>query len=247
MAQKISFVIADDDQLFRELTLQYSRQIPDLECLGEFDDALSAISGIKTMHPDLLITDVEMPMMNGVQLVKSLAQIPLIIFISSYKQYAVDAFDVDAVDFLTKPLVPERLLKAIDKVRNLIELKRNIAQDDGVKIETDHSFFIREKSAYVKIQFAEVNYIESLADFVSIYLTNGTKKTALVSLKNLEQQLPSSHFIRISRTHIVNKQKITALDNNIIALDKIQLPIGKTYTEHVMQSVLGNSAIKRFI
>ncbi len=247
MAQKISFVIADDDQLFRELTLQYLRQIPDLECLGVFEDAISAISGIQKMHPDLLIADVEMPMVSGVQLVKSLSQIPLIIFISSYKQYALDAFEVDAVDFLTKPLVPERLLKAIDKVRNLIELKRNIAPNDALKIETDDSFFIREKSAYVKVHYADVNFIESLADFVSIFLTNGSKKTALVSLKNLEQQLPSSHFIRISRTHIVNKQKITALDNNTIALDKIQLQIGKTYNEQVVQSVLGNSAIKRFI
>ncbi|MBL7819643.1 MAG: response regulator transcription factor [Saprospiraceae bacterium] len=247
MPNRIRYIIADDDDLFRTLTLQYLNLIPDMECLGEFNDGLSAIAGIQNTHPDLIISDVEMPNLNGMQMVKSMSHIPLVIFISSHKQYAVDAFEVDAVDFLTKPIQPERLIKAIDKVRHLLDLKRTIQGHEGLKIENGDSFFIRENNAFVRIHFSDVNYIESLADFVSIYLLDGTKKTVLVSLKNLEIQLPSSLFIRISRTHIVNIHKISSLDSTMLHLGKIRLLIGKTYSEMVMQSVLGNAAIKRFI
>ncbi|MBK7358296.1 MAG: response regulator transcription factor [Saprospiraceae bacterium] len=247
MPYKIKYIIADDDDLFRTLTLEYLKLIPDLECIGEYKDGLTAITGIQNSHPDLLISDVEMPNLNGMQLVKSINQLPLVIFISSHKQYAVDAFEVDAVDFLTKPIQVERLMKAIDKVRNLLELKRNIPNQEGFKIENGDCFFIREKNAFVRINFSDVNYIESLADFVSIYLLDGSKKTALVSLKNLELQLPGSSFIRISRTHIVNTHKISSLDPTTMSLGKIRLLIGKTYSEAVLQSVLGNAAIKRFL
>jgi len=247
MPYKIKYIIADDDDLFRTLTLEYLKLIPDLECIGEFKDGLTAITGIQNSHPDLLISDVEMPNLNGMQLVKSINQLPLVIFISSHKQYAVDAFEVDAVDFLTKPIQVERLMKAIDKVRNLLELRRSIPNHEGFKIENGDCFFIREKNAFVRINFSDVNYIESLADFVSIYLLDGSKKTALVSLKNLELQLPGSSFIRISRTHIVNTHKISSLDPATMSLGKIKLLIGKTYSEAVLQSVLGNAAIKRFL
>ena len=90
-------------------------------------------------------------------------------------------------------------------------------------------------------------YIQSLGDFVNIILVNGDKKIALVSMKSLEQQLPANHFIRISRSYIINKDKITALESDMISLDKIQLQVGKSYTESVIQSVVGNSAVKRFI
>lgn len=247
MPNRIRYIIADDDDLFRTLTLQYLNLIPDLECLGEFNDGLSAIAGIQNTHPDLVISDVEMPNLNGMQLAKSMSQLPLMIFISSHKQYAVDAFEVDAVDFLTKPIQAERLIKAIDKVRHLLDLKRSITNQEALKIENGDSFFIREKSAFVRIHFTDVNYIESLADFVSIFLLDGTKKTALVSLKNLEMQLPASSFIRISRTHIVNIQKITSLDPSMLSLGKIKLLIGKSYSDSVLQAVLGNNAIKRFL
>jgi DNA-binding LytR/AlgR family response regulator len=138
-------------------------------------------------------------------------------------------------------------MRAIDKARLLIEMKRSIAPSDGFRVAADCSFFIKEKNSFVKINYADVVYIESLGDFVNIILQGVEKKIALVSLKNLEQQLPAAQFVRISRTLMVNKSKITAIDNGTVSLDKIVLTIGKTYSETVLQSVLGNAAIKRFI
>ena len=245
MKDMINYIIADDDDLYRELTMQQLKLIPNIHCLAECENAIDAKSQIELHHPDLLILDVEMPGLTGIQLAKSLKKLPLIIFISSHPTYAVDAFDVDAIDYLVKPVALERLIRAIDKARTLTEIKASTETADSFKKADDQSFFIKEKNAYVKINFSEVLYFESLGDFVNIFLQKGEKKIALVSLKNLEQQLPASSFIRISRTHMLNKDKITAIDNSSIFLDTIQIPIGKTYSQTVLQSVMGNNFIKR--
>lgn len=145
MPQKMTYLIADDDELFLTIIQQYLQAIPDLECIGAFNDSISASMAIQNLNPDLLISDVEMPLLNGIQLVKSLNKLPLIIFVSSHKEYAIDAFEVDAVDFLTKPLHPERLMRSIDKVRQLIKLRLNTEHHEGFKMGPEESFFIREK------------------------------------------------------------------------------------------------------
>jgi len=247
MQRPITYILADDDDVYRELTVQQLQLVPNLQCIAVCANAIEANTKLREQFPDLLILDVEMPGLTGIELARSLTQLPLIIFISAHASYAADAFEVDAIDYLVKPVAPSRLMRAIDKARMLIEMKQSIPAQEAFQPSADDSFFIKDKNAFVKINHADVLYIESLGDFVNIFLQNGDKKIALVSLKNLEQQLPATLFIRISRTYMVNKQKITAIDSNTIQLDKMQLHIGKTYTEAVMQGVLGNNAIKRFI
>jgi DNA-binding LytR/AlgR family response regulator len=247
MHDRVTYILADDDPLYRESTLQTLQLIPNMECLAVCESAVEAKEKLEAGLPDLLILDVEMPGLTGIQLARSLRQLPMIIFITSHIHYAADAFDVDAIDYLVKPVAPERLMRAVDKARMLKELKSSVAASEGFKTSGDDSFFVKDKNTFVRIHFTDVIYIESLGDFVNIFLQNGEKKIALVSMKNLEQQLPAADFVRISRAHMVCKKKITAIDSNTIQLDKIQLPIGKTYTEPVLQSVIGNTAIKRFI
>ena len=247
MASAITYLIADDDPLYLAVTKDQLELIPNLICNAICNNAIEASAYLQEQLPDLLILDVEMPGLTGIQLAKSLTKLPFIIFISSHPHYAVDAFEVDAVDYLVKPVSTERMMRAVEKVRILAEMKRSIAWQDGFKLAENDSFFIKDKNAFTRIHNNEVLYIESLGDFINIFLENGQKKIALVSLKNIEQQLPAKDFIRISRTHIVNKQKITALDSTSISLNKIQLNVGKTYADIVLQAVMGNSTIKRFI
>jgi two-component system, LytTR family, response regulator len=247
MNKEITYLIADDDPMYREVTQQQLSIIPNLKCIAESESAVEASKILQSVLPDLLILDVEMPSLSGIQLAKSLTKIPLIIFISSHASYAADAFEVDAIDYLVKPVSIERLMRAIEKARILLEMKNSIAANEGFKKDTNDSFFIKDKNAFLRIHNNEVLYIESLGDFVNIFLENGQKKIALVSMKNIELQLPSSDFIRVARTHIVNKQKITSIDTNTVMLGKIQLNIGKTYADTVLQTVMGDSAIKRFI
>jgi two-component system, LytTR family, response regulator len=247
MNKEITYLIADDDPMYREVTQQQLSIIPNLKCIAESESAVEASKILQSVLPDLLILDVEMPSLSGIQLAKSLTKIPLIIFISSHASYAADAFEVDAIDYLVKPVSIERLMRAIEKARILLEMKNSIAANEGFKKDTNDSFFIKDKNAFLRIHNNEVLYIESLGDFVNIFLENGQKKIALVSMKNIELQLPSSDFIRVARTHIVNKQKITSIDTNTVMLGKIQLNIGKTYADTVLQTVMGDSTIKRFI
>ena len=247
MTRPITYIIADDAALYRELTLQHLQLIPNIECLAVCESAIEASAVLQQYSPDLLILDIEMPGLTGIQLAKTLQYSPLIIFISSHSHYAIDAFEVDAIDYLVKPVAPERLIKAVEKARTLIEMKNSVPAREGFQPDGEEAFFIKDKNVFVKIQYTDVLYMESLGDFINIFLQSGEKKIALVSMKNIEQQLPASQFVRISRTHIVNKNKITAIDSNSIMLNKIQLHIGKTYGDAVMQSVVGNTAIKRFL
>ncbi len=247
MNQLLSYIIADDDELYRELTLQQLQQIPGTECLAVCEDAFTTLQQLKTHTPHLLLLDVEMPGLTGIQLVKSLKELPLIIFISSHPSYAVDAFEVDAIDYLVKPVAQERLMRAVEKARSLAAMKESTPATDAFQLQPDGSFFIRDKNMFVRIAYVDVLYIESLGDFVTIFQQNGSRQVALVSMKNLEQQLPAQNFIRISRTHMVNKQKVTAVDSETIFLNNIQLRIGKTFTDAVIQTVIGTAAIKRFI
>jgi two-component system, LytTR family, response regulator len=243
----LTYIIADDDELYREYMLQQLNAINDLECLCVCENAFITREKLEILQPDLLILDVEMPGLSGIQLAKSLKQLPLTIFITSHQNYAVDAFELDAVDYLVKPVQPERLLRAIDKVKTLLAIKKNILPDEGFQKKDEESFFIKEKNTFLRIPFEEVLYAESLGDFVTIFLQTGEKKIALVSMKNFEQQLPHSIFLRISRTHLVNKQKVTAIENDMVHINKLQLHIGSTYTDIVVKEIIGNQAIKRFI
>lgn len=241
----MKYILVDDDMILRESTFHFLELVPNCVCLASCENSFEAIQAMQIEMPDVLILDVEMPGLSGIQFAKSLTQVPLIIFISSHPHYALEAFDVDAIDYLVKPIIPERLIRTMEKARHLIELKKLIPNNDGFQKADENSFFIKEKSEYVRIQYEEVLYIESMADFVNIFLKTGEKKIALVNLKNLEAQLPSSYFLRISRTNIVNVSKITALDSNSIRIDNIQLPIGKSFQDDVMKLVLKDSLIKR--
>ena len=247
MKKNLSYLIADDDELYREITLQQLNIIPDIECLAVCSSAIEVLQLLEEKKTDLLILDIEMPGLTGLQLAKSLSNLPLTIFISSHSHYAADAFDVDALDYLVKPVAQERLIRAVDKAKQLIELKNAVSNQEGFTNNEDLSFFIKDKHSFIKILYEDVLYIQSLGDFVNIYLDSGEKKIALVSLKNMEQQLPATNFIRISRTHIINKSKVKAVESNYIRFQNLQLPIGKTYTEQVLQAILGNKAVKRFL
>lgn len=247
MPHKINYIIADDDHLHRELTNQYLITIDKMNCIGICSSAEEVAEMMEVVVPDLLILDIEMPGISGLELARSLTQFPFIIFITSHSHFAKEAFDVDAVDFLTKPISTNRLERAVEKVKNLAEMKRTIQKSEGFKINEKDSFFIKEKNAFLKICYSDVLYIESLSDFVIIFLKNGKKHIALANMKSVEQQLPKVNFIRISRSHMVNKQLVTSIEQGSVFVGNIQLTIGKTYMEEVMNEIVGDATLKRYI
>lgn len=246
-SRKLSYILADDDEMYRDYLLEQLSLYSDLECIAVCENAFATLEKLQSHSPDFLILDVEMPNLTGIQLVRSLKQVPLVIFVTSHPHYAVDAFELDAVDYLVKPFSAERLLKAINKIRELVQLKTETPVQDSVMNVEQDSFFIKDKNTYIKIAYDDVLYIQSLGDFSYIFLQNGDKKIVLSTLKSLEQQLPAKQFVRISRTHLANSKKITAIDTEMAQIGKIQLSIGKTYVEAAMKAILGNQVIKRFV
>lgn len=244
----MTYILADDDSLYRDFTLMQLSEIKDVTCLAVCENAIIAREKILELQPDFIILDIEMPGLSGLQLAKSLKQLPFVIFITSHSNFAVDAFELDAIDYLVKPAAIERLMRSIDKIKVLHDIKKNSTSNEAFQLKENDSFFIKEKNALTRIYYNEVLYVESLGDFVTIFLENGDKKVVLVSMKNLEQQLTNTSFIRISRTFMVNSQKVTSIENEMVFINqKIQLPIGQTYSEAVHKNIIGNSAIKRFI
>ena len=181
----LQYIIADDDELYKEVIQQQLALIPDLSCIAACSSAIEAGQKLRELSPDLLILDVEMPGLTGIQLMKTLTTQPMVIFISSHPTYAVDAFEVDAVDYLVKPVSTERLMRAVEKARALAELKKNIAPGEGFKNGTENAFFIKEKNAFVKNNHEEVLYIQSLGDFVKSGRGTGEMISVLVSMKNM--------------------------------------------------------------
>jgi DNA-binding LytR/AlgR family response regulator len=245
MAANLTYILADDDEMYRDYTNSQLQQIEGLSCLEICMDAISTRTALGHLKPDLLVLDIEMPGLSGIQLVKSLQNLPFIIFITSHKNYAADAFEIDAVDYLVKPVPIERMFRAIDKVKKLVAIQSDSTAQGSFQPHDNDAFFLKEKNVYHKIPFNTVLFAESMGDFVNFILEDGTKKIALVNMGNLEAQLPAC-FLRISRSHIVNIQKIKSLQPELVQLDVYQLPIGVTYRNAVMDKVVGNKIIKRF-
>ncbi len=239
-------MLADDDPLYRDYTLRLLQSITDITCVAVCNDALTAREKIIACKPDFVILDIEMPNLTGVQMAKSLKAMPLMIFITSHSSYAVDAYEIDAVDYLVKPVAAERLLRAVDKVKLLHQLKNQQSNDTGISFKEADSFFVKEKNSHVRVYYKDVLYFESLGDFVNIHLKGGDKKIILVNMKNLEQQLAEKTFLRISRSYMVNTDAITSLTNDLIIINNtIQLTIGNTYTDAVQKYLAKSVVIKR--
>jgi DNA-binding LytR/AlgR family response regulator len=247
MSTTIQCLLADDNEINREETRLFLERVPGIHLIASCADPFAARDILLSKPVDLVFLDIEMPGLTGIQLIKAIPHPPLFVFITSHSNYAVDGFEMDAVDFIIKPFTYERLLRAVNKATQLLTWKREAAGTEQFRATEPDSFFIKNNHEFIKIDVADVDYIESLGNFVNIYLAGGKKLIALVSLKNLEQQLPTQHFIRISRTHMVNRKKITAVSNTQVSLHKLSFKTGASYADQVLAAVVGDTAIKRFI
>jgi len=250
MSQKpMTIVIADDDPVFREYLRLILSPMTDIHIAGVFEVAFTALQYLQNHEVDLALLDVEMPGLTGLELARSLQVKPMFMFITSHPGYAIEGFDVEAIDYILKPIQKERVYKAIQKAQQLMQIKRTAAAPLPAAAGADDGFiFVKEKNDYIKLELAHIVYVEALSDFVQIHLQNGHKHLVLVNLKNLEPQLKADYFLRISRTHLINIRRVTALRNHHIELepDGVSLPIGKSYLDAVEDTLLKDRTIRRF-
>ena len=242
MADKINCLIVEDDLIQREVILGYVKRIPDLHVVASCSSALEANTYLSSSSVSLLFSDIEMEDISGLDFLKTLQSPPLTIFVTSFPHYAVDGFLVDAVDYLVKPVMFDRFLKAVNKAKERLDGRRHEAE--SIRTQEDH-FFIRKEGQYLKLHYDDVVYIAAFGDFVKIF-TSTENHLTLVNLKHIEEQLPASIFIRVHRSYLVNVMKIHALDGSEIKADHYAIPLGQSYKDQVYSFVVSKKLVKRF-
>jgi len=221
-------IAIDDEPLALEVLKRYIDKLPSLQLMQAFDDALSAGEFLRQNVPDLLFLDINMPDINGIDLLKSLPVKPMVIFTTAYKQFAHQGFDLDAVDYLVKPISFERFTHAVNKARSAFQ-----AQNTAVESEEDF-LFVRSEYKLVKIELGQIDYIENLGDYLKIYINSQKPVMTLMTLKNIATKLPPERFARIHRSYIVPLRRIVSIVNQKVLLsNQAELPVGESYLENL--------------
>lgn len=228
---KIKCILVDDEPFALDILEDDLKSFDTVEVLAKFNDAEEVIEYLKSNAVDLMFTDIQMPGLLGTQLVRSLENPPLIIFTTAYHQFAVEGFELNAIDYLMKPIRKERLGEALRKVVNQLSLTQKASG------EPDHNFIILNvEYKKVKLLFEEIRYVEGLKDYVKIYLENRAHPLLTRSnLRGMENKLPEEFFIRIHNSFIVNKSKIEGFNQTKIAVGNTELPVGKAYTAKIKE------------
>lgn len=225
----LTCIAVDDEPLALELMETYISQVPGLELMETFSDAISAWGFIQKNAVDLVFLDIQMPDITGIQLARSLNKHqPLIVFTTAYSKYAVDGFNVNAIDYLLKPFDFNRFLEAVNKVKEYKSLH------DGSVTTTDESaIFVKSDYKNIRINTKDILYIEGFDDYIRIHLDSDKSIFTLMSLKSVMEKLPKNDFIRVHRSYIVPINKIQRISNQHILLADKEIPIGKSYIDSV--------------
>jgi len=225
---KIKCIAIDDEPLAVKKIASYIEKIPFLELAAQCRSALEAMNIIENNNIQLLFIDINMPDLNGLEFVKALTYKPYIVFTTAYSEYAVEGFQVEAVDYLLKPIAFNNFLKAANKVKNLIEL--GITNRKEIINTTADHLFVKSEYKLVRIELADIKYIESQHEYIKIHLINSKPVMTLLSMKFIEEQLPHDRFMRVHRSYIVNLAKISVIERNRIVFDgKVYIPISDQY------------------
>lgn len=226
-------IAIDDEELALELLEDNISKVPFLKLVASSYNPLAAINLIQQEQVDLVFLDIQMPGLTGLQLIKSLPNKPMFILVTAYEKYALEGYDLNVVDYLVKPVPLDRFIKACNKARELYLLKNKPAT--SVKEEDTGYFFINVDYSHLKVVFTDIIWIEGLKDYIKIHLKSTAKPVvARLSMKSLEDLLPSSKFIRIQKSYIVSKESITSVRKNSIFIGAAELPIGENYKDGVV-------------
>ena len=227
-------IAVDDEPLALSLLEDNIKKVPYLQLIAKCNDAFEAMKALQEHKIDLVFIDIQMPGLTGLQFIQSLREKPMIILITAYKQFALDSYDLDVVDYLVKPVALDRFIKACGKAKALHELQT--AKKEGSNTSPHDYFFIHADYRMIKVMFNDIVWIEGLRDYIKIHLKSTNKPlVARTSLTAIEKELPASKFIRAHKSYILSIDSITAVRKNSVFIKDLELPIGETYKDAVLQ------------
>jgi DNA-binding LytR/AlgR family response regulator len=220
---KVKCAIIDDEPVSRELLLDYIQQSSLLEVVGECKNAIEATELLSQKQVDLLFLDINMPEINGIQFYKSLDKPPFVIFTTAYPEFAVEGFELAAVDYLLKPFPYERFMKAVSRAIQIIN------QEQRTGHESEYMLFKADRKIF-RIDLDSISHLEAMGDYVRIYY--GSKSIMVLDrFQNIMDRLPSNQFVRVHKSHAVAISKIELIEGNIIVVGENQIPIGSSYKQ----------------
>ena len=228
----INCVIIDDEPLAREGLASYVREVDFLNLSGVCENPLELLPVIDRQAVDLVLLDIQMPKMNGIEFLKILQKPPMVIITTAYPSYALEGFQLNVLDYLLKPIAFERFFKAANKARDYHKLLTG----DPAKQDEDY-FFIKCGSKYEKVFFEDILYVEGMQNYVTIYSTRG-KYVTMLSLKSLEEKLAGTAFIRVHKSFIASISKIDGIEGNELFIQSSRVPISRNYREQVIEKVI---------
>jgi DNA-binding LytR/AlgR family response regulator len=241
---KINCIIIDDEPLARKGLREYISEVDFLHLTGEFEHPLKATGPLSDGSVQLVFLDIQMPKITGIDFFKTLHNAPPVIFTTAYPQYALDGFDLNALDYLVKPISFERFLKAVLKVKEYYEVRQpNVAPVPGISASPEY-FFIKADSKLVKIFYDDILFVEALQNYVNIY-TMETKYITYLTLLSVEAYLPGDLFIKTHKSYIISKAKVDSIDGNEIRIGNHKIPISRNLKEDVTKKLIGNRFLKR--
>jgi DNA-binding LytR/AlgR family response regulator len=223
-------VIIDDEPLAVELIKGFVSKVDSLELIHTFNNAIDAIAIINQTHVDLIFLDIEMPHFSGIDFLNAIDKKPLVIFTTAYENYAVEGFNLGAVDYLVKPIPFNRFLKAVARAQQLFNPTAPTTNNTIVAPEMEQDFmFVKADYENIKLNYSDIMYIEGLKDYVKIYTTDLKYILTLISLIKLEQNLANKGFARIHRSYIINIKHVKSIQKNKVIIDDKRIPISESY------------------
>ncbi len=228
-------LIADDEPIARDIILNYCSHLPMLKVVGSCSNALEAKAVLQKEQVDILFLDINMPVLDGISFLKTIRNPPQVIFTTAYKEYALNAFDLSAVDYLLKPFSLERFIVAVDKALDRISkpVPQEVSAEAG---NTDDSLFIKTDNKIYRVIYRDIFYAEASGNYTKVVCRNQTLMP-MQTFSNFEQLLPSSVFIRVHRSFIINKSLITLIEGNRVFINNIEIPIGSNYKESFLKEL----------
>ena len=230
-------ILIDDDIMSRRVIEEFSKKIDSIQIRGSFDNAFDALNFLRNSEVaiDLLFLDIEMPEMNGMDLLDSITTTPQVIIISSKEKYAIQAFNYSVTDYLLKPLVFARFAKAVSKAEEIYNKKKFTGSDDGIR-----EIFIKKGNTLLKVRYCDLLWVEAMENYIVIK-TKTDRYTVHLTLKSIESQLPQNIFKRVHRSYIVNIEHVLSIEDNAIVLrydeEKQLIPIGKSFKDRLLNEI----------
>lgn len=241
----INCIVIDDEPLARECITDYIGQVDFLQLAATGSNPVELMNLLDTHDIALIFLDIQMPVMSGIDFLRMAKNPPMVIITTAFPSYALEGFQLDALDYLVKPITFNRFFKAVNKAKEYHELikRRTAITDEKTNVREDY-FFIKCDYKYEKININEILYIQGLQNYITIHTVKG-KYITLMNLKNVQENLDPHIFIRVHKSYIVSIPRIDAIENNEIIVQKLRIPIGRSNREEVIERVINKRLLKK--